>query len=253
MCQGVNDAPFVFSRTLVINAEKNVAVKLEIADVDSPLMFIALAEMPKKMKIYQTDDVASTSLDLVSLKAHSTFGVGWVAAEVSTNGRKCFQNCRSQSIVGPLQISDSRPGLDLAIEKVLSGADNFEVTVEFEYRFYAKTFDIFAEIPEGISLSISASQIIDGMEIEDQIWQGYPKPVAHENSSFIYYGKQRVLKKKMWTIDVCPSWVFTSTYKFLFDKPIGVQLVSISAIYAYAYDHPVAGSCFLKSYYQLKI
>ena len=126
--------------------------------------------------------------------------------------------------------------------KILTNLDVFEVTVAFATEFYAKTFDIYAEIPEGTSLTISTVKVIDGLEYYESIWQGVPKPEAYSNNSFTSYGKQRILKKQMWTIDSCPSWVFTSVYKFEFSRPLGVQLVTISAIYARAYNGPVSGT-----------
>ena len=71
------------------------------------LLFLALAKMPKKLTIYQTDDVASSSLGLVSLIPHSNIHVGWVVALSSTNNRKCYQNCQTHSIVGPLRFSEN--------------------------------------------------------------------------------------------------------------------------------------------------
>jgi hypothetical protein len=241
-CHGVNDPPYVSIPNRVIEAEKNTAFRLEIEDVDSPLMFLALAKMPKKLAIYQTDDVASSSLGLVSLIPHSNIHVGWVVALSSTNNRKCYQNCQTHSIVGPLRFSENRTGFSVALEGTLQSSDVLEMTVAFEIEFYAKSFDIYAEIPEGISLTISTVKMIDGLEYYQRIWQGIPKPVAYSNNSFTFYGKQETAKKQLWNIDVCPSWVFTSSYKFEFDKPVGIQRVILSAIYAYAYDRPVAGA-----------
>jgi hypothetical protein len=248
-CYGVNDLPYVSNPSRKIDAEKNIAMRFEVEDVDSPLIFLALSKMPKKMMIYQTDEIASSSLGLVELIAHSTFDVGWVTELLSSNERKCLQNCQTESIVGPVRFSETGNEFNAAAKRILNTNDVLEVTVAFAIEFYAKTFDIYAEIPEGISLKISTVKIIDGMEYYNVIWQGVPKPVAYLNNTFISYGRKRILAKKMWTIDACPSWVYTSTYKFEFEKPIGVQLVTISAIYAYAYDRPVAGTIYIGTVY----
>jgi hypothetical protein len=241
-CYGVNDAPYVSSPYREIEAEKSIAMRIELEDVDSPIMFLALAKMPQKINVYQTDAIASESLGLVSLIAHSHLHVGWVDSLMSINEQKCYQNCRNHSLVGPLRFSEYGDEFSGAVEGILANTDVLEVTVAFEIAFYAKTFDIYAEIPEGISLLISTLKIVDGLEYFQIIWQGVPKPVAQVNSSFSIYGKQETLKKRLWTIDVCPSWALTSMFKFEFKKPVGVQFVSISAIYAYAYDRPVSGA-----------
>lgn len=240
-CHGVNDAPYVSTPLRVIEAEKNLAMRLEVEDVDSPVMFLALSKMPKKMMIHQTDMIASSSLGLVALTEHSNFDVGWVTRLLSSNQRKCLQGCQTESIVGPVRFSENGNEFNMAAKGILNMNDALEVTVAFAIEFYAKTFDIYAQIPEGISLTISAVKIIDGLEYYYKIWQGVPKPVAYVNNSFTNYGKTRILPKKMWTIDVCPSWVITSIYKFEFEKPVGLQFVSVSAIYAYAFDRPVKG------------
>ncbi len=241
-CHGVNDAPYVSSPQRVIDAEKNLAMRVEVEDVDSPILFLALAKMPNKMRIYQTDEIASSSLGLVSLIAHSNYHVGWVTELLSTNQRKCLRDCQTASIVGPIRFSEKGDAFNVAAESILTTIDVLEVTVAFATEFYAKTFDVYAEIPEGLSFKISAVKIVDGLERYQIIWQGIPKPVAYSNNSFLNYGKSRILAKKVWTIDVCPSWVSTSIYQFEFEKPIGIQLVSVSAVDAYAYNRPVAGT-----------
>ena len=241
-CHGFNDAPYISSPMAVIDAEKNLAMKISIQDVDSPLVFLALSKMPQKMIIYQTDNIASSNLGLVSLVPRVVFDVGWVTLLVSTNEQKCLQSCQNQKIVGPIHFAENGNGFNVGAAKILTNLDVFEVTVGFATEFYAKTFDIYAEIPEGTSLTISTVKVIDGLEYYESIWQGVPKPEAYSNNSFTSYGKQRILKKQMWTIDSCPSWVFTSVYKFEFSRPLGVQLVTISAIYARAYNGPVSGT-----------
>jgi hypothetical protein len=245
MCSGVNDPPIVSSPVRMIDAEKNVAMKLEIEDVDSPLMFLALARMPKKISVYQTDEIASTSLGLVSLIAHANVEIGWVTSLFSKNEQKCLENCQNDAIVGPVKFSENGFGFNVGLEGILHNSDVLEVTVAFATTFYAKTLDIYGEIPEGMLLTISTVSVIDGNVYYALIWQGVPKPVSHSNNFFVNYGKQQILKKKMWTIDVCPSLVRTSTYKFQFGKPVGVQGVTVSAIYAYAYDRPVSGGLHL--------
>ena len=241
MCSGVNDAPTVSTPMQNIAAEKQIAMMIEIKDIDSPLLFLALAQMPQKMKIYQTDKDASQALGLVSLIAHADVGVGWVTALFSTNELKCLENCRNHAIVGPLVFSENGDGFRVGVKDVLQSQAVMEVSVEFATKFFAKTFVIYGDIPEGMSLTISTIIFIDGNKNLAAIWQGVPKPVSHSYDFFDKYGKQQILKKKLWTIDVCPSWDLTSTYRFEFAKPVGVQSVTVSAIRAYAYDRPVAG------------
>jgi hypothetical protein len=241
-CHGFNDAPYVSSPMPVIDAEKNLAMKISIQDVDSRLVFLALSKMPQKLNIYQTDEIASSNLGLVSLIPHAVVDVGWVTSIVSINEQKCLENCQNQAIVGPIRFAENGNGFRVGAAKILTISDALEVTVSFANQFYAKTFDVYAEIPEGTSLTISAVKVIDGLESYQSIWQGVPKPETFSQNSFTSYGKQRILKKKMWTIDTCPSWVFTSRYKFEFSRPVGVQLVMLSAIYARAYNGPVSGA-----------